>query len=161
MPVNPADRDKTAFCPGPGMGLYVFCRMPFGLSGAPSLFQCLMDKTLHGLSFVTIYPDDNLVYSKDKETHREHLDIVFKCLLGAGLTLRGVKYYIRMSTVQYLGYMFSAAGMSPDPKKVQGLVDWPIPTSVTEVCQFLGLASYTMYPELFQCYCPIVYPYTS
>ena len=55
-----------------------------------------MDKTLHGLSFVTIYLDDNLVYSKDKETHREPLDIVFKCLLGAGLTLRGVKYHIRI-----------------------------------------------------------------
>ena len=71
--VNPADRDKTAFCPGPGMGLYKFCRMPFGLSGAPSSFQRLMDKTLHGLLFVTIYLDDMLVYSKTEETHREHL----------------------------------------------------------------------------------------
>ena len=32
LPVNPADREKTAFCPGPGMGLYEFCRMPLGLS---------------------------------------------------------------------------------------------------------------------------------
>ena len=142
LPVNPADRDKTAFCPGPGMGFYEFCRMPFGLSGAPSSFQRLMDKTLHGLSFVTIYLDDILVYSKDEETHREHLDIVFKRLLDAGLTLRGMKCHIGMSTVQYLGYVFSADGMSPDPKKVQVVVDWPIPTSVTEVCQFLGLASY-------------------
>ena len=39
LPVNPANRDKTAFCPGPGMGLYKFCRMPFGLSGTPSSFQ--------------------------------------------------------------------------------------------------------------------------
>ena len=58
LPVNPADREKTAFCPGPGMGLYEFCRMPFGLSGAPNSFQRLMDKTLHGLSFVMIYLDD-------------------------------------------------------------------------------------------------------
>ena len=39
LPVNPVDREKTAFCPGPGMGLYEFCRMPFGLSSAPSSFQ--------------------------------------------------------------------------------------------------------------------------
>ena len=44
LPVNPTDREKTAFCPGPGMGLYNFCRMPFGLEGASSSFRLLMDK---------------------------------------------------------------------------------------------------------------------
>ena len=124
------------------MGLYEFCRMPFGLAGAPSSFQRLMDKTLQGLSFVTIYLDDILVHSKNIDTHREHLDIVFKRLLDAGLTLRGEKCHIGMSTVQYLGHVFSATGMSSDPRKVQVVVDWPTPTDVTEVRQFLGLASY-------------------
>ena len=90
LPVNPADREKTTFCPESGMGLYEFCRMPFGLSGAPSSFQNLMDKTLQGLPFVTIYLDDILVHSKNEDTHREHLDILFKRLLEAGLTLRGI-----------------------------------------------------------------------
>ena len=70
--------------------------MPFGLSGAPSSFQRLMDKTLQGISFVTIYLDDILVHSKDEDTHREHLDIVFKCLLDVGLTLTGMKCHISM-----------------------------------------------------------------
>ena len=48
-------------------------------------------------------------------------------------------WYVR-GTV--LGHVFSDAGMSPNPKKVQVILDWPIPTSVTEVRQFLGLASY-------------------
>ena len=59
VPVWPGDQEKTAFCPGPGMGLYEFCCMPFGLSGAPGSFQRLMDKILQGLSFVVIYQDDN------------------------------------------------------------------------------------------------------
>lgn len=58
MPVNPADCEKTAFCPGPGIGLFQFRRMPFGLSGAPSSFQRLMDKILRNLPFVTLYIDD-------------------------------------------------------------------------------------------------------
>ena len=47
-----------------------------------------MDKTLQGLSFVTFYLDDILVHSKNEDTHREHLDVVFKHLLDTGLTLR-------------------------------------------------------------------------
>ena len=47
-----------------------------------------------------------------------------------------------MSNVQYLGHVFSDAGMSPDPKKIQVIVNRPTPTNVTGVRQFLGLASY-------------------
>ena len=39
LPVKEEDCIKTAFCPGPGMGLYEFCRMPFGVTGGPSSFQ--------------------------------------------------------------------------------------------------------------------------
>ena len=37
--VHTDDRPKTAFYPGTGFGLFQFCRMPFGLTGAPASFQ--------------------------------------------------------------------------------------------------------------------------
>ena len=142
LPVSIKDREKTAFCPGPGMGLFQFCRMPFGLTGAPASFQRLMDKILRGLPFASTYIDDILVFSSDPITHKEHLNQVFACLQEAGLTLRGKKCHIGLNQVSYLGHVFSGQGMSPDPRKTQVIVNWPQPTSVAEVRQFIGLASY-------------------
>ena len=135
-------KKKTAFCPGPGMGLFQFKRMPFGLTGAPSSFQRLMDTVLRGLPFVTIYLDDILVHSPDEEIHRSHLRQVFDRLRAAGLVLRGKKCHIGLSAVDYLGHVFSGSGMAPDPKKIQAVLQLPEPTDVTTLRHFLGLASY-------------------
>ena len=81
LPVNKTDREKTAFCPGPGMGLYQFCQMPFGLTGATSSFQRFMDTALRGLLFVLIYLDDILIHSPTLEQHKEHLRAVLSACL--------------------------------------------------------------------------------
>ena len=73
LPVKEEDCIKTAFCPGPGMGLYGFCRMPFGVTGGPSSFQRLMDKVLYGLPFATSYIDDVLVHLPNMKCHLQHL----------------------------------------------------------------------------------------
>ena len=80
LPVHTADRDNTAFSPGPGMGLFQFRRMPFGLTGAPASFQRLMDKVCRGLPFTTTYLDNVLVHSASMQEHAEHLRLVFERL---------------------------------------------------------------------------------
>ena len=142
LPVNPADRCKTAFCPGPGLGLFQFCRMPFGLSGAPASFQRLMDALFRDLSFVTTYLDDVLIHSRTVEEHKEHLRVVFNRIESAGLTLHGSKCIIGMYQVKYLGHVFSSKGMEPDPSKTSAVCDWPTPSDTSNLRSFLGLASY-------------------
>ena len=113
------DQDKIAFLPGPGMGLFQFTRMPFGLCGAPSMFQRLMDVVMRGLPFVTTYIDYVLIHSANEELHKSHLEQAFQLLREAGLTLRGSKCRIGMAQVTYLGHTFSRAGMLPDSSKVE------------------------------------------
>ena len=78
LPVHQDDQPKTAFCPGAGFGLFQFCRMLFGLSGAPGSFQRLMNTVCGDLPFVTTYLDDLLVHSTTKEDHLQHLHILFE-----------------------------------------------------------------------------------
>ena len=142
LPVNPEDCYKTAFCPAPGMGLFQFRRMPFGLTGAPSSFQRLMNQIFCELPFVTTYVDDILIHSTDKNQHLLHLREVFSRLSKANLTLRGKKCQIAMSQVPYLGHVFSGKGMSPDKQKLSAVEEWPTPQNAADVRKFLGLASY-------------------
>ena len=121
------------------MGLFQLRYMPFGLTGVPSSFQRLMNQLLRNLPFFTAYIDDILVHSAN--VYVQHLRQVFGHFKEANLSLRGSKYHMAMSTVSYLGHVFSSAGMSPDQQKVT-VSEWRTVTSMEEVQKFIGLASY-------------------
>ena len=71
IPVLESDREKTAFSPGPGMGLFEFNVLPFGLTGGPSHFLRIMDQVISGLNDCTDnFIDDILVFSTDVKSHR-------------------------------------------------------------------------------------------
>ena len=38
-----------------------------------------------------------------------------------------------MTSVAYLGHVFSANGMAPDPNKIQAVEQWPVPSTIADV----------------------------
>ena len=44
--------------------------------------------------------------------------------------------------MEYLGHVILEEGISPNPDKVKAVCEFPVPTSVKGVRQFLGTASY-------------------
>jgi hypothetical protein len=50
--------------------------------------------------------------------------------------------------VQFLGHIISNGGISVDPAKVKEIVEWSIPSTVTNVWSFLGLVGY--YPRFIE-----------
>ena len=64
--VHENSQEKTAFITH--QGLYEFRVMPFGVMNAPAVFQCLMQRVLHGIQsdtgkeFVSVYLDDVIVF---------------------------------------------------------------------------------------------------
>ena len=83
-----------------------------------------------------------MVCSKSLEEHLQHLQQTFERLRKAGLTLKPKKCAFLQKQVIYLGHVISSDGISPDPSKTQKVRDYPVPTDVKKVRQFLGLASY-------------------
>jgi len=56
--------------------------MPFGVNNSPGVFMDYMNRVFHPYldSFVVVFIDDILVYSKTREEHEEHLRIVLHTL---------------------------------------------------------------------------------
>ena len=112
--------EKTAFCPGPGYGLWEFNVMPYGLTGATQTCQRGLDMILRDCQdCVDNYVDDCIVFSDNMEAHSEDLKRVLGRLSAAGFTLRGSKCFFGKSKVSHLGFDYTGGGIAPTEQKTE------------------------------------------
>ena len=92
VPLAESAIPKTAFVTPDG-GHYEYLRRPFGLCNAPGTFQRLMTSIFNEylFSFVLIFLDDVLVFSRNVEEHEKHMRLVFHALRQANLKLKPKK----------------------------------------------------------------------
>ena len=135
--------------------------MPFGLTNAPAAFMDLMNRVFSPYldKFVIVFIDDILVYSDNQEEHAEHLRTVLQILKERQLYTKFSKCQFWLDKVTFLSHVISAEGISVDPQKIKAIVNWKPPTNVSEVCSFLGLASY--YRKFVEGFSKIATPLTN
>ena len=138
--IEPSDVEKTTTLTP--WGVFVYKRLAFGLSGAPSTFMKLVDSVLDGIEDVYAYLDDFLVYSKDEESHFRTLKTIFQRLKDNGLAIKLSKCEFGKKSVEFLGYEVSKNGIRPLNRKVQALVDFPSPRNQKDLLHFLGALNY-------------------
>ncbi|KAJ8004186.1 hypothetical protein DPEC_G00156160 [Dallia pectoralis] len=152
------DKEKTAFiCP---LGFFQFERMPQGITGAPATFQRLMEKAVGDMHLlqVIVYLDDIIVFGRTLEEHEERLLKVLDRLGECGLKVSIDKCQFCQPQVRYVGHIVSAAGVSPDPAKVEAVTRWKSPTDLKTLRSFLGFCGF--YRRFIKDYSAIVRPLT-
>ena len=142
IPMDVSSIEKTAFsC---SEGLFEFLVMPFGLCNAPATYQRAMQGILAGLigHGCLVYIDDILIYSRTFDDHLALLRTVLTRCFDAGILLKADKCDFGKEETEYLGHVISSEGVRQDPKKMDKLRNYPVPTDKRTVRAFLGLASY-------------------
>jgi len=83
--IAPGGEWKTTFCTC--YGSYEWLVMPFGLTNAPAAFQRFVNTIFADMLdvWVVVYLDDILIYSKDMESHQQHVQEVLCRLRLHGL----------------------------------------------------------------------------
>ena len=142
VPMAEEDIEKTAFVTH--AGLYEYTVASFGLSTVPETYQRLIDKLIAGLRWriCVAYLDDIVVWSENLSEHMERLDKVFSAIDIANLRMNPKKCHFAKDEIRYLGWVLSAEGLRPDPKKVEAVKRFRSPSDKTGIKRFLGMCGY-------------------
>ncbi|KAJ1126815.1 hypothetical protein NDU88_005221 [Pleurodeles waltl] len=110
-------RHYTAF--NMPFGTFQFCRMPFGLASAASVFQCVMSQLLREVEGVLVFQDDVLIFAKQLTEHDTVLRLVLKVFEENGVVVKEDKCKFWKKEIEFLGHVVSLDGVKPRP----GLID--------------------------------------
>src|SRR6201990_1502600 len=134
--------EKTAF--STPFGKYQYLKMPFGVKNGPATFQRGMMMALAGLPWnkVMVYLDDIIVLGRTFEDRTETLEKVLIALGNNGYKLKPSKTRICRKEVEFLGHRISEQGIKPLEKNLKGALDFPVPSTLTQLRQFLGMVNF-------------------
>ena len=126
------------------MGTFEFTVLNFGPSTGPAAWQRFIEQVLRPYlgHFCFIFLDDLIVFSKTKEEHLEHLQLIWKRLYANRIFLRLAKCKFMKTKIQYLGWVVENGKLSASPEKVAAVKDWPRPNNKSEVRSFVGFCNF-------------------
>jgi len=138
----PEDVKKTALITK--TGLYDWTVMPFGLKNATSTFTRTMSKVFKdfGSKFLKVFVDDLNVHSGSWVEHLQHLDMVLCKLRKVNLKLNPKNCCFAVKNIAFLGHVVSENGTRLDPGKIEAVLHFPQPRTVTNIRSFLRLIGY-------------------
>ena len=151
-------KDLTAFCTPSGRCFRWNC-MPFGLQGAPGIFQEMMEQVCNQTkanpevakilnlstsvrnAYIGAFFDDSAIAAQTPEAHSFLLEDFFKVVQKNQLRIKLSKCDFMREKLEYLGYEISWGTWRPIPKKVNALAEFKI-RSLKDLRTFLGACNF-------------------
>ena len=134
--------EKTAF--RTRRGLFMFRRMPFGLSCSGASYSRALSLVLQGLQWQELicFMDDVIIASKDQKEHLEAIKVVLQRFKDHDLKLKPSKCEFFKQEVIFLGRRVGKDGVTMTNASIETVRAWKKPSNTKEVQTFLGLANY-------------------
>jgi hypothetical protein len=127
-----------------GYGYLRYTRLPMGPTGSPGTYQVALERCLGDLldpGPVSAWMDDLFTSGNDFD---QMLEVIREILVRAvrdKLRFAPGKTFLFVDRASIGGSIVDAAGVSPDPAKVQDLLLWPVPKTARDVLSFVNTAA--------------------
>ena len=110
--------------------------MFFGLTNSPATFQAMMNNLLRDLVVeekIAVFIDNVMIATETEEGHDKIVEEVLKRLEENNLFVKPEKCVWKVREVGFLGVIIGENRVRMEKKKVQGVVEWPVPKNVKDV----------------------------
>ncbi|KII60525.1 Retrovirus-related Pol polyprotein from transposon 17.6 [Thelohanellus kitauei] len=102
--------------------------MSFGLNNAPATFQRIIDQVFQSFDFVCAYLDDVVIFSKDFDEHKRHLEMT-KCTFAYG-------------RINFLGYEIDKNDIDVVKQRIEPILNIKRLINVKALRRLLGMWAY-------------------
>ena len=110
--------------------------MPYGAKMSQDVFQMKMYLIMERCPGVISMHNNKVVYGLSDEDHNSNLINLLNVAQVEGLVLNSKKLELKCPRVSYFGAEYSADGMHPYPKKIQGITEMTPPHRQATAGQF-------------------------
>ena len=116
-----------------------------GLRNVPHYFNRAISQIFKSMideGFLKTYFDDLNAFSKDDDSHLEHLRKIFLKCRENNVKLNPEKTLIAFKEGPCLGFRLSGETIRPGIEKTQAIIEMPAPTNISEVKTFMGMVNF-------------------
>ena len=119
-----------------------------GLCASSNIFQDILENLLGDIEGVNTYIDDILVLGKGSfYQHIGQIRVIFSRIRVKVVKVNAPKCKFVLKNIPYLVYIIKIEGIKPDPKKVKGIMNIGIPTTMIEARALTRMVQY--YSEMW------------